>query len=75
MQESHMEGVASRHGPRSCVSCRKARGEVSLTRGECASWVWRSESIRSGQPARLLERSAKRSGPHPRKGRVEPAES
>ena len=75
MKESHMEGVAPRHGPGSCVTCGNARGEVSLTTGEGASWVLSSESIHPGLPARLLERSAKRGGPIDRKGRIEPAES
>ena len=75
MKESYMEGVASHHGPRSCARVSNGRGEVSLTAWVRVSWVLSSESIHSGLPARLLERSAKRVGPIDRKGRTEPAES
>ena len=37
MQEPHMEGIANRHDPESCVSFRKEPGEA-LT-GESAGWV------------------------------------
>ena len=65
MRESHMEGLASRHGPRSCARHSsppprgggvKVRSEVSLTCGESARWVLSSESIRPGLPAYLLGR-------------------
>ena len=78
MEESYMEGIASRHGPRSCASHSsltpkgdrvKVRGEVSLTSGESVSWVLSSESISVGLPAYLLDgtghasRSARTRGP------------
>ena len=76
MQASYMEGIASHHGPRSCVSASlTARGEVSLTAGVRVSWVLSSESIHSGLPAFLLDTVGEMSRPRNREGGGEPAES
>ena len=75
MKESYMEGVANRHGPRSCAPRGNVWGEVSLTVGERVSWVSSSESINPGLPVFLLDMAGKMSRPHYREGSGEPAES
>ena len=84
MEESYMEGVASRHGPRSCASRSsltpkgdrvKVRGEVSLTSGESVSWVLSSESIAPRLPVHLLDVIGEMSCPLQREGHGKQAES
>ena len=75
MKEPHMEGVANRHGPGSCVQRSNALDEVSLTAGEAQAGTLSSEIIHTGLPALLLDTVGEMACPPGREGTAETAES
>ena len=60
MQVRHDEGVATRIGPKPCVSAREGRREASA--GECIGQPLSRESHSSRTPTSLIRRKATRWG-------------